>query len=387
VFSSGSDDAHYACTDGWAGPLITVRFNKIFNCWIEVHGTDTTGRLRTAAGLFVYNNEFIALPTFGGGTGGPCSGSCNVGTNHRGGAAHVFRNSFDSDGTGYPSNLEVQLHAERFDGGISTVWGLCDGTNMWDNNTGGTPNHCLDQACWGAGSLISGDPLNAPPWTDGENDQVLNVCYGWGNTREGGAITLLKDASTHDAGTILNANVDFFNIGAGNISTTVPGSCSTLNEGYVDTDGANWNTRTGGGDDVLYRCNGSVYVEHLTPPNYPHLLSDDGGSADVTDPEVIITAPTSGATFSTGVSPLTTLAGTCSDDVAVSSVSWSSNRGGSGAATGTTTWSVASITLQAGDNVLTVTCTDSSSNTHEDALTVSFGAAPYSINMRRIRRP
>jgi hypothetical protein len=39
-------------------------------------------------------------------------------------------------------------------------------------------------------------------------------------------------------------------------------------------------------------------------------------------------------------------------------VSWSNDRGGSGVATGTTSWSVTGITLQSGANVITVTARD-----------------------------
>jgi len=93
---------------------------------------------------------------------------------------------------------------------------------------------------------------------------------------------------------------------------------------------------------------------------------------DDTDPVVIIISPTSSPTTSTSTTPMTTLAGTASDNVALTSVTWSNDRGGSGSATGTTTWSVASITLQSGTNVITVTATDTSSNTGTDTLTVTY---------------
>ena len=56
---------------------------------------------------------------------------------------------------------------------------------------------------------------------------------------------------------------------------------------------------------------------------------------DAGAPTVTITTPTAAATHATGTSPLA-LGGTSTDNVAVTQVSWSNDRGGSGTATGTT---------------------------------------------------
>jgi len=99
---------------------------------------------------------------------------------------------------------------------------------------------------------------------------------------------------------------------------------------------------------------------------------------DITPPTVTITSPTSNPTYTTDVTPLTTLAGTASDTGGggLVSVSWSNDRGGSGSATGISSWSVPSITLQTGDNVITVTATDGGGNTGTDVLTVTYSLAP-----------
>jgi hypothetical protein len=96
-------------------------------------------------------------------------------------------------------------------------------------------------------------------------------------------------------------------------------------------------------------------------------------AADTTVPAVSITGPTSSATFTTGTSPLA-LSGTASDNVGVTQVTWTNDRGGSGTATGTTAWSVSAITLQSGANVLTVTARDAAGNTSTDTLTVTYNA-------------
>ncbi len=96
---------------------------------------------------------------------------------------------------------------------------------------------------------------------------------------------------------------------------------------------------------------------------------------DTTAPTVAITSPTSGGTYTTNASPLT-LAGTAADNVGVTQVTWSSDRGGSGTATGTTSWSAPGIALQPGANVLTVTARDAAGNPGTRTLTVSYDPTP-----------
>ena len=91
---------------------------------------------------------------------------------------------------------------------------------------------------------------------------------------------------------------------------------------------------------------------------------------DTTPPVCTITVPTAGTTYATALGELT-VAGTATDDVAVASVTWSSDKGPSGTATGTTSWSIPLLPLYNGANVLTVTAHDTSGNTHSDTLTLT----------------
>ena len=95
---------------------------------------------------------------------------------------------------------------------------------------------------------------------------------------------------------------------------------------------------------------------------------------DTTAPSVTITSPTSSSTYTTSSGTLA-LAGSASDNVGVTQVSWSNNRGGSGTASGTTSWSVGSITLQSGSNIITVTARDAANNQNTDVLTVTYNVA------------
>ena len=97
-------------------------------------------------------------------------------------------------------------------------------------------------------------------------------------------------------------------------------------------------------------------------------------AGDTTAPTISITAPTTSATYTTSSATLN-VSGAAADAVGVTQVSWSNDRGGSGVATGTTSWGITSITLQGGANVITVTARDAANNTSTDSLTVTYTAA------------
>lgn len=93
--------------------------------------------------------------------------------------------------------------------------------------------------------------------------------------------------------------------------------------------------------------------------------------ADTLAPVVTISSPTTAVTYTTTI-PVLTLGGTASDNVGVSQVNWSNDRGGSGTATGTTVWSATGISLLTGANVITVTAQDAAANSAIDTLTVTY---------------
>jgi hypothetical protein len=90
---------------------------------------------------------------------------------------------------------------------------------------------------------------------------------------------------------------------------------------------------------------------------------------DTTPPMLAITEPTAENKYEASTGSVD-LFGSASDNVGVSEVSWVNDRGGSGTASGTTSWSASGIQLSEGDNVLTVTATDASGNQSTDTLTV-----------------
>ena len=104
-----------------------------------------------------------------------------------------------------------------------------------------------------------------------------------------------------------------------------------------------------------------------------------GTGPDTTPPAITITSPTSNPTFTTS-SSLLTLGGTASDNVGVTQVTWANSRGGSGTATGTTSWTTSGIVLQTGSNVLTVTARDAAGNIATATSTVTLTTtAPFTF--------
>ena len=98
--------------------------------------------------------------------------------------------------------------------------------------------------------------------------------------------------------------------------------------------------------------------------------------ADAVGPDLSITVPTNADTYTTTANSVA-LGGTASDASGVKEVRWTNDRGGSGLASGTTSWSVAALPLQLGVNVITVTATDASGNVAQDRVTISAdGRAP-----------
>jgi hypothetical protein len=92
-------------------------------------------------------------------------------------------------------------------------------------------------------------------------------------------------------------------------------------------------------------------------------------TTDTTLPIITITGPTTSSTYSTRSSSIT-VSGTSSDNVGVTRVSWTNTAGGTGTATGTTSWSV-TIPLQRGTNAITITARDAAGNLGVDTLTVT----------------
>jgi hypothetical protein len=103
-----------------------------------------------------------------------------------------------------------------------------------------------------------------------------------------------------------------------------------------------------------------------------------GGGGGDNLPNVIITSPTTGNTYSTSESSIN-IAGTASGDNSISSVTWrigsSQSQSASNDSGDWTSWSVSNILLEEGDNLITVIVTDSGSQTFTYTITVTYSVA------------
>lgn len=122
---------------------------------------------------------------------------------------------------------------------------------------------------------------------------------------------------------------------------------------------------------ALVAC-GATATQDANPGSLPAAPAGSGGG-DQVPPSVNITSPASGS--STGNNVIT-IAGTASDNVAVTQVTWrNATTGTSGTANGTTTWSASGISLQIGDNVIIATAHDAAGNKRDTQITVDYSPA------------
>ena len=95
---------------------------------------------------------------------------------------------------------------------------------------------------------------------------------------------------------------------------------------------------------------------------------------DNTAPVISITNPTVLSTYPTATGALT-LGGSASDNIGLTSITWSNNRGGGGSLSGTSSWSVSGVLLASGTNIITVNALDSAGNVGTATLTAIYTPA------------
>jgi len=101
---------------------------------------------------------------------------------------------------------------------------------------------------------------------------------------------------------------------------------------------------------------------------------------DIIAPTIQITSPTTDTYYDTNLGTIN-LAGTASDNVKVSDVTWENTVGSSGIANGTVNWTINGINLVNGENVIIVTAKDSSGNISSDSITVNYSAQSGNISI------
>jgi kumamolisin len=193
-------------------------------------------------------------------------------------------------------------------------------------------------------------------------------------------VSLKIDSSTEVTETNETNNTYIKTITVGHIPYLISASASPANGGQVSGDGV-YNSGTTA-TLIATPATGFVFVNWAEGGNS---VSDSATyqftvaaartlvakfAPDTTPPNIGITFPTLAATFDTTQDALG-LAGFASDDGTVTSVTWENDRGGSGTASGTTSWTIASLPLKSGINHLAITAHDTASNTSTAHLTVT----------------
>jgi hypothetical protein len=91
-------------------------------------------------------------------------------------------------------------------------------------------------------------------------------------------------------------------------------------------------------------------------------------AGDTAGPVITITVPTTGSQYNTDQT-FVTIGGTASDNTSVAEVTWTTDRGASGRATGTESW-IAGIPISRGPNTVTIRATDEAGNVSTKAIVV-----------------
>lgn len=194
------------------------------------------------------------------------------------------------------------------------------------------------------------------------------------------------DTATPTGSISINGNATYTN------STTVILTLSALDDVgvtgyYISTDsitpsasGSGWieiTSTTSYTEDISYTLNSSdgsktIYVWYKDALGNISNYATASIILDTTTPTIIITSPTSSATY-ISTSNVVSLDGIAFDSTSeINSVTWVNNNDESKTATGTTSWSISNISLSSGDNVITITAYDGAENTSTDTITVTY---------------
>ena len=130
-------------------------------------------------------------------------------------------------------------------------------------------------------------------------------------------------------------------------------------------------------DDVVYVLSSgegtkTIYVWYKDAAGNISDTVSDTIIVDLTIPDIGITTPTPNPTITVALD-IVALGGYTSDNLSgIGRVTWVNNRGGSGTAAGTTTWTISAILLQLGINEIIVTAEDNAGNLKTDTIVITY---------------
>ena len=91
-------------------------------------------------------------------------------------------------------------------------------------------------------------------------------------------------------------------------------------------------------------------------------------AGDTSAPVITITVPTTGSQYNTDQT-FVTVGGTAIDNTSVTEVTWTTDRGASGRATGSDSW-IAGVPISRGPNTITIRARDEAGNVSSKAIVV-----------------
>ncbi|MFO0793489.1 MAG: C25 family cysteine peptidase [Candidatus Brocadiaceae bacterium] len=124
----------------------------------------------------------------------------------------------------------------------------------------------------------------------------------------------------------------------------------------------------------------TVYVWYKDSDGNISATASDSIIVDMTTPVVAITSPASASAYTSLASTINLSGNVTEGGSGISSVT-SSDKGGSGTASGGTGWTISGISLTDGDTIIMVTATDGAGNTGTDTITVSYSETPTSSGL------
>ncbi|MFN0112869.1 MAG: Ig-like domain-containing protein [Blastocatellia bacterium] len=208
-------------------------------------------------------------------------------------------------------------------------------------------------------------------------DGVINTIAGNGNTTFNGDGILATAAAIGvpqsialDAG----GNVYFTDRGNNRIRkvtvsndsiSTLAGGVAGLSPDGSTTTSARLNLPTG----IALDAAGNVFFSDRDNFRIRRIVNSING--DAAGPTIAIASPAPAGMFTATTNPIA-LSGAATDPSGVTVVRWSNDRGGSGTATGTASWSIPTVALLPGMNNITITAWDSVGNSGSAVLMVSY---------------
>lgn len=246
----------------------------------------------------------------------------------------------------YKNHLDVDFLAAIAD---LREKGAMDAAFLTDQGLGAAESQALATLINGAitqAAGVLGTDL-ATAWSTGRlNVTVMDAADG--RLIEGATLDITNDLSCPNCGSLTDANGQFL--------LTIGGLDKTATEIGVEVSGVE------GYESATF----TTSLVALATVDLEVRLGDP--QTDTQAPTVGITSPSTSSTLTNASS--IDLQGTAADDVDVTAVVWSSDRGGSGTCSGTATWRADDVPLASGANVITVTASDAAGNTSAETVTI-----------------